>query len=155
MRTIFPTWIMVVLFTACTTTNKIASESFHHALVGQNESTIYSRLGPPTKTIADPGGGKVLIYEHYSKGMFLTPNKSKVTYSARTDMSGNREGLTYNSGVNTVTNNPAYTIHQREVASLKVFLDKDGSCVRYEQDLPREVLETYHERFRHFVPGKK
>lgn len=124
----------------------------HHALIGQNQSTIFSRLSPPTKILDDPGGGKVLIYEHYSKGMFLTPNKSKITYNARTEKTGNREGLTFNSGVNTVTNKPEYTIHQREVSVLKVYLDKDGSCERYEQNLPREVLETYHERFRHFEP---
>lgn len=130
----------------------MASESFHHALIGQNESAIYSRLGPPTKAITDSFGSKILIYDHYSKGMFLTPNKSKVTYSARTDMSGNREGFTFHSGVNTVTNKPEYTIYQREVSSLKVFLDKNGSCFRFEQNLPREVLETYHERLKHFPP---
>lgn len=151
IRICFVFWVLA----SCSTTNKMARESLHYALIGQNEYTICSRLGPPAKTLSDPGGGKVMIYEHYSKGMFLTPDKSKVTYSARTDMSGNREGFTYHSGANTVTNKPEYTIHQREVSVLKVFLDKDGSCVRYEQDLPREVLETYHERFKHFIPGKR
>lgn len=152
MKTIFLIWVVSWLLISCSSTNKMARESLHHALVGQNESTIYSRLGPPTKTLTSSDGGKVLIYEHYSKGMFLTPDKSKVTYSSRTDISGNREGFTYHSGVNTVTNKPEYTIHQREVSVLKLYLDKDGSCVRYEQDLPREVLENYHERFRHFNP---
>jgi len=94
-----------------------------------------------------------MIYEHYTIGMFLTPNKSKITYSDRRDISGNREGLTFHSGVNTVTNDPAYTIYQKEVSCLKIFLDKTGNCVRYEENLPREVLETYHERFKHFPPG--
>jgi hypothetical protein len=152
MKTIFPIWLVSWLLISCSTINKMASESFHHALIGQNESTIYSRLGPPTRIITDSSGGKILIYEHYSKGTFLTPNKSKVTYSARRDMSGNREGFTFHSGVNTVTNNPEYTIYQREVSSLKVFLDKNGSSFKFEQSLPREVLETYHERLKHFPP---
>lgn len=155
MKTIFRIWFVFWLLTSCSTTTKMAMESLHHALVGQNERTICSRLGPPAKTLTNSDGGKVLIYEHYSKGMFLTPDKSIVTYSSRTDMSGNRQGFTYHSGVNTVANKPEYTIHQREVSVLKVYLDKDGSCVRYEQDLPREVLETYHERFRHFVPENR
>jgi hypothetical protein len=152
MKTIFPIWIVFLLITSCTTTNKLANESLHHTLIGQNESTIHSRLGPPTKTIADCEGGKIIIYEHYSKGMYLTPNKSKITYSARKDLSGNREGLTFHSGVNTVTNDPEYTIYQKEVSSLKVFLDKNGSCIRFEQNLPREVLEIYHERFKYLFP---
>ena len=81
-------------------------ELFHHAITGQNERTIYPRVGAPTKTLGDPCGGKVLIYEHYSKGMFLTPNKSKITCSAQTDMACYREGLTFHSVANTVTNKP-------------------------------------------------
>lgn len=70
--------------------------------------------------------------------MFLTPNKSKVTYNATKDLFGNRQGFTLNSGVNTVTNDPRYTIYQKEVSYLKVFLDKQGNCLRYEQNLPKE-----------------
>lgn len=93
-----------------------------------------------------------MIYEHDSKGMFLTPYKSKVTYSARTDISGNREGVAYHSGVNTMTNDPKYTIYQKNTSVLEVFLDKNGNCVRFGQNLPRELLETYHKRFKHFLP---
>jgi hypothetical protein len=130
----------------------MTDKEFRNALVGQNEMNIYSRLGPPTKTITTSDGEKIMVYEFYSKGMFLTPNKSKVTYSAKKDLSGNREGLTFNSGVNTVTNDPQYTIYQKNVSYLKVYLDKRGNCVRFEQDLPQEQLDIYHERFKYFLP---
>ena len=106
MKTIFLIWVVSWLLISCSSTNKMARESLHHPLVGQNESTIYSRLGPPTKTLTSSDGGKVLIYEHNSKGMFLTPNKSKITCSAQTDMACYREGLTFHSVANTVTNKP-------------------------------------------------
>jgi outer membrane lipoprotein-sorting protein len=144
--------VMTILFTSCSTTNKMTDKEFRHALVGQNEMNIYSKFGPPTKTITVSDGGKVMIYEFYSKGMFLTPNKTRITYNATKDLSGNRKGLTFNSGVNTVTNDPKYTIYQKSVSYLKVFLDKQGNCFRFEQDLPQEQLDIYHERFKHFPP---
>ena len=151
MKNLLLLLVMTILFASCATT-KMTDKEFRNALVGQNEMNIYSRLGPPTKTITTSDGEKIMVYEFYSKGMFLTPNKSKVTYSAKKDLSGNREGLTFNSGVNTVTNDPQYTIYQKNVSYLKVYLDKRGNCVRFEQDLPREQLDIYHERFKYFLP---
>lgn len=145
--------VMTMLFTFCSTTNKMTDKEFRHALVGQNEMNIYSKFGPPTRTITGSDGGKILIYEFYTKGMYLTPNKSKVTYKANKDFFGNKNGLTFNSGVNTVTNDPKYTIYQKNVSYLKVFLDKQGNCFRFEQDLPQEQLDIYHERFKH-LPSK-
>lgn len=142
--------VMTMLFTSCSTTNKMTDKEFRQALIGQNEMNIYSRFGPPTRTITGSDGGKIMIYEFYSKGMYLTPYKSKVTYNATKDFLGNRRGLTFNSGVNTVTNDPQHTIYQKNVSYLKVFLDKQGNCVRFEQDLPQEQLDIYHERFKHF-----
>jgi hypothetical protein len=144
---------MTILFTSCATTNKMTDKEFRNALVGQNEMNIYSKFGPPTRTITGSDGGKIMIYEFYSKGMYLTPNKSKVAYKANKDFFGNKSGLTFNSGVNTVTNDPKYTIYQKNVSYLKVFLDKQGNCFRFEQDLPQEQLDIYHERFKHF-PSK-
>jgi hypothetical protein len=143
---------LALLLTSCATTNKMTDKEFNHALVGQNETNIYSRLGPPTKTVTSSDGEKIMIYEFYSKGMFLTPYKSKITYNAKKDWTGNRKGFSFSSGVNTVTNDPRYTIYQKNVSYLKVFLDKQGNCVRFEQDLPPEQLDIYHERFKYFLP---
>jgi len=151
MKNLLLLLVMTILFASCATSNKMTDKEFHHALVGQNEMNIYSRLGPPTRTITTSDGEKIMIYEFYSKGMFLTPNKSKFTYNAKKDLGGNRKGLTFNSGANTVTNKPQYTIYQKNVSYLKVFLDKQGNCVRFEQDLPQEQLDIYHERFKHFL----
>lgn len=130
----------------------MAIEAFQYALVGQDEMTISSRLGAPIRTIPDSDGGKVMIYEFYSKGMFLTPYKSKVTYNAARNIVGNREGLTFTSGVNKAANDPQYTIYQKEVSYLKVFLNKQGNCVRFEENLTRDQLETYYGQFKRYVP---
>lgn len=143
---------ITILFTYCATTDKMTDKEFRQALVGQNEMTIYSKFGPPTRTINASDGGKIMIYEFYSKGTYLTPYKSKVTYNANKDLFGDRKGFVFKSGVNTVTNDPQYTIYQKNVSYLKVFLDKRGNCVRFEQDLPQEQIDIYHERFKHFLP---
>lgn len=155
MKNILLVLVMTILVASCSTTNKMADDTFRQALVGQNEMSIYARLGPPKRTIAAPEGGKIMVYEFYTKDMYLTPNKSKVTYNAGKDMFGNSKGLTYTSGVNTVTNDPRYTIYQKNVSYLKVFLDKQGNCIRFEQDLPQEQLDFYHERFKHFNSKNK
>ena len=130
----------------------MADEVFQNAIAGQNEMTIYSRVGRPTSITPTPDGGKVMIYEYYSKCMYTTPYKSKVTYSSKQDITGNREGLTFNSGTNTATNDPKYTIYEKNVSYLKVYLDKKGNCVRYEQNLPKEQLEMYYEQFKRYLP---
>lgn len=70
----------------------MANEALHYALVGQNEKTIYKRLGVPPKNAQTTDGGKVLIYEFYSKGMYVTPNKSNITYETSVDPGRDRQG---------------------------------------------------------------
>lgn len=143
--------LLFFLFTFCSTSNKLVDETFKQALIGQSEMTVYSRLGAPSRIEPAPRGGKVLIYEFESKGMFLTPYKSNITYETQMDPSGNRQGWTYTSNVNRATNDPQYTIYQNKVSYFKIYLNKEGNCVRYEQNLPQEQLDIYHERFKHFL----
>lgn len=155
MRNSFLVLALSILFCFCTTTTRLTNEAFQYALVGQNEMTISSRLGAPIRKIPDSDGGQVMIYEFYSKGMFLTPYKSRVTYNAARNIAGNRQGLTFTSGVTRVTNDPKYTIYQNDVSYLKVFLNKQGNCVRFEENLTRDQLETYYEQLRRYVPKGK
>ena len=143
---------IIFVLTQCSSTNRLHDESLKSALVGQDEMTIFTMLGTPTKIEHTSDGGKILIYESFSKskGMYLTPNKSSITYETRTDPAGNMQGWTYTSNVNKVTNDPQYTIYQEKVSALKVYIDKNGKCTRYEQNLPQEELDIYHERFKHF-----
>jgi hypothetical protein len=128
----------------------MTDKEFRQALIGQDEMTIYSKLGPPKRTVTNADGERIIIYEFYSKEMYLTPNKSKVTYRANSGLPGYPSGITYSSGVSTVTNDPRYTIYQQNVSYLKIILDKEGKCIRFEQNLPQEQLDIYHERFKNF-----
>lgn len=130
------------------------NKALHYALVGQDERTIYSRLGAPVRTIPTAEGQKIMIYEFYSKGMFVTPYKSRVTYNAKTNIVGNPQGLTFNSG-NTITNDSKYTVYQKDMSYLKVFMNNEGNCVRIEENLTKDQLETYYEQFKRFVPKQK
>jgi len=144
--------VMTILLSSCASTYKMANKSIHNAIFGQNEMIVYKRLGVPTRIVPTTDGGKVMIYEYYSKGMYLTPNKSAITYNTNKDLEGNKQGWTYTSNVNTATNDPKYTIYPTNVSYLKVYLDEEGNAIRLEQNMPKEQLEIYHERFKHFRP---
>lgn len=92
-----------------------------------------------------------MIYEFYSKGMFVTPYKSKVRITNAKDQLGNSQGFLFNSG-STVTNDAKYTVYQEDLSSLKVFLNKEGFCSRFEENLTKEQLEWYYEQFKRFIP---
>ena len=153
MRNLLFLLVLTILLNSCASTNKMAKESIHNAIIGQNEMIVLNRLGMPARVEHAPDGGKVMIYEYYSKGMYLTPyNKPAITYNFNKNLIGETQGLTYTSNVNTVTNDPKYTIYPTNVSYLKVYLDKQGNCGRFEQTLPQEQLEIYHKRFKHFLP---
>jgi len=142
--------IVLFLLVACSTTNNLYDETFDNALIGQSEMQVYSRMGPPSRTEAVSGGGKILVYEFDSKGMFLTPYRSPIKYDASMNAVGEPQGWTLTFGEHLVANNPQYTIYDTKVSYFKVFLNKKGICTRYEQNMPREQLDIYHERFKHF-----
>lgn len=144
--------ILAIFYGSCTSINKMTNEAIHYAIVEQNEKIIYKRMGMPARTSATPDGGKKMTYEYFTKGMYTTPYKSRVTYSPKKDVFGNREGLTIRGGVNTVTNDPKYTIYEKDVSFLKVFLDKQGNCVRFEQNLQKKQLEMLYEQFKKYIP---
>jgi len=151
MKKIIFLMVLIILINSCATTNKTTNESIQNEIIGQNEMGVFKKLGVPARVELTSDGGKVMIYEFPSKGMYLTPNKKpSITYNVNRDITGQMQGLTYTSNVNTVTNDPKYTIYSKNVSYLKVYLDKHGNAIRIEQNLPQEQLDIYHERFKHF-----
>lgn len=144
--------VLAVLLTKCASVNKMTNNAIYHSIVGQNEMTVYKRLGVPANTVSTSDGGKKLIYEYYGKGMYATPYKSRVIYNPKKDALGNSEGLIIHGGANTVTNDPKYTIYEKDVPFLEVFLDKEGKCVRFQQNLPKKQLEILYEQFKKYIP---
>lgn len=143
--------VLTLLLSSCASTNKVANKSIQNAIIGQNEMIVFKGLGTPTRVEHARDGGKVMVYESTSKGMFLTPyNKPAITYNFKKNLIGERQGLTYTSNTNTAVNDPRYTIRPTEVSYLKVYIDKNGNAIRIEQNLPQEQLDIYHERFKHF-----
>lgn len=143
--------VLTILINSCASTNKTTNSAINNAIIGQNEMLVLKRLGVPTRVEHARDGGKVMIYESTSKGMFLTPyNKPSISYNTNRDFTGKMQGLTYTSNVNTVVNDPKYTIYPTNISYFKVYIDKQGNAVRIEQNMPQEQLEVYHERFKHF-----
>ena len=152
MKKMFLLIVPALLLSSCTSISKLTNLAIYHAIVGQNEKIINSRLGIPASISPSSDGGRIMIYESYTKGIFQTPYKSRVTYSPKMNLNGNREGFVFHSGVYTKTNDPKYTIYQKDVSYIKVYLDKQGTCVRFEQNLPRKQMERYYEQFKHYIP---
>lgn len=153
MKNVLIRCVFIILFYSCATTYNMTTEAFNHALIGHSEDTIYSRLGIPSEIISTLEGGKIMVYEYYSKGMYTNPYKSRITFNPNLDMSGQREGFVFKSR-SIATNKPEYTIYDIETSYLKLFLDKHDYCVRYEQNLTPEQLEIYYEIFKRYVPEK-
>jgi len=147
--------VVLFLLCSCVVTNKMANEAIRNAIVGQNETIVYSRLGPPASYESAPDGEKIATFEYHQRGMFLTPSKSQLKYSAKRDVMGNREGLSYNAFENTATNDPKFTIYDRDVYYLIVYFDKRGTCIRFEHNLPRKQLEKCYERYKGYPAAEK
>lgn len=140
--------VIILLLTFCATSNKMANQAFYHALIGQDETTVCSRLGAPTDIVNSSDGEKILIYQFYTKGMFDMPEKDGAfkgfaIYNKQT-------GAAYTAH----PYNKRYTSYQLDVNSIVVFFDRQGKCIRFEQDLPRERLEYYYERLKVYIPEK-
>lgn len=143
--------VLTFLINSCVTTTKSTSKAINNDIIGQNEMVILKRLGVPTRVEHTRDGGKVMIYESTSKGMFLTPyNKPAITYNFKKNLVGERQGLTYTSNVNTAVNDPKYTIYPTNISYFKVYINEHGNAIRIEQNMSQEQLDIYHERFKHF-----
>ncbi|WP_167608848.1 hypothetical protein [Maribellus sediminis] len=149
MKILYPL-LLLFLLVCCSTTNNLYDETFDNALIGQSEMKIYSRMGQPSRTEPVKGGGKILVYEFDSKGMFLTPYRSAIKYDPSMNAVGEPQGWTFTFGEHLAANDPQYTIYDTKVSYFKVYLNKEGICTRYEQNMPREQLDIYHERFKYF-----
>jgi hypothetical protein len=145
--------VIAILFTSCATTNKMANKAFYHALVGQNEMTVYSRLGAPTNIVTSGDGGRILIYEFYTKGMFVVPEVGEPTGNSL-GFTDKKTGAIYDIKTYSNNNSSSNISYLTDVNSLVVFIDQQGNCVRFEQDLPREKLEFYYNRLKGYIPQK-
>ena len=145
--------VLIIMFSSCTSINRLSNEAIYHAVVGQNENIIYNRLGMPTETQRTPDGGKKLIYELHSKGMVSNPNKSKLTFNYSGDMANQAPHLNWKySTINTKTNDPKYKIYPVDKSFLELFLNKDGKCVRFQQNMTKPQLEQFYKRFKKYIP---
>jgi hypothetical protein len=131
----------------------MANKAFYHALLGQNEMAIISRLGAPTNIVASLNGGKIFIYEYYTKGMFEMKGGGESIDGL--EIFNNKTGAVYDIRLYPENSNSRNLSYQKNVNSLFVFLDPNGKCYRFEQDLPKEKLEFYYERLKTYIPENK
>ena len=129
--------VLTIFLSFCSTTNKMAKETFQHALFGQNEITIYSRIGAPTRIFTASDGAKVLICEFYSADKILTFEKIEpADYSQEITSFTSKSGAIYDVRLNPDFNKGKNMTYQENVTSLDVFLDNLGYCVGFDCNLP-------------------
>ena len=145
--------VLTIMFSSCTSMNRLSNESIYHAVVGQNENIIFNRLGMPTETKGTPDGGKILTYELRSKGMVSNLNKSKLTFNYSGDMVNQAPHLNWKySTINTETNDPKYKIYQVDKSFLELSINKDGQCVSFQQNMTKPQLKQFYERLKKYIP---
>jgi len=153
MRNLLFLAVLIILISSCATINRMSNEAIHHAIVGQNEMIVRSRLGLPVRTIQTPEGDKKLIYEFHSRGMFTTPYKSKLTFDYSGDMINHEPHLNWQySSINTETNKGKFTIYEEDTSLLEVFLNSEGYCVRFRHNMTKSQLEQFYKRFKQYIP---
>lgn len=155
MKTSQCLFILAFLLSSCASITRLSNNAIYHTIVGQTEFTVYERLGPPARTLQTKDGEKKLVYEYHSKGMFTHPNKSKLTFSQSGDMSNQEPRLNWKfSSVDTKTNSPEYTVYQDNTSVLEVYINAEGECVSFQQNLNKQELEQLYQTFSKYVPGK-
>ena len=131
----------------------MTSEALYYAIVGQDEITVRNRLGAPTRTVKVSDGGKKLVYEFYSKGAPASMNKSKLTFNYAGDIANQDPHFNWQySSVNTDANASEYTIYGEEASVLEVFLNNEGQCVRFQQNMTKSQLKQLYEGFKKYIP---
>lgn len=146
--------LLSIITLSCSHARNVYDVSLNQALIGKDQISIYNELGAPKKIEFTADGGKIMIYESTSKGMFLTPYRSPLKYDAEPNPTGEPGGWHLTFGEHLAANDPKYTIYPTEVSYLKIYIDKHGKCVKYDQNMTQEQLDIYHERFKYFENSK-
>lgn len=146
-------FVLTIFMSFCSTTNKMAREAFQYALFGQNEMTIYSRIGTPTRIFTASDGAKVLIYEFYSMDKIPNPdNIEPENYSKDIISFTSKTGAEYDIRYNPDFKNRNNITYQENVTFLEVFMDELGYCVGFDYNLPKERLEYYCDHLKAYLP---
>jgi len=148
--------ICALLLGACSSLNKMTNEAFYHAVVGQTEKVVYARVGSPSNTYSEPEGEKILVYAIPIKGMYTYANTSKIKIGPQYNVKSGRQNynVEIDESVNTSTNAPQYQVYQTNMTYLKIYLDRQGTCTKFEQNLMKPQLEYYYDRLKKYVPEK-
>lgn len=127
-----PLYLILLLFIiiSCSHTRNVYDVSLNNALIGKDQISIYNELGAPKRIEFTPDGGKIMVYETTSKGMFLTPFKSALKYDAEPTPGGEPRGWYLSLGEHLAANDPKYTVYPTEVSYLKIYIDKRGKCIK-------------------------
>ena len=146
--------VLTILFSFCASINKLTNKAIHYAIAGQNEMIVSNGLGLPARTNPTPDGGKKLIYQYFTKGMFSTPCKSRVTY--RTNKTPDkREGIILYGGVNTATylsKIAVVSIHKAYVQLANIeMLNNNWELAEKHLDRWHKIQPGYEELYESFI----
>ena len=145
--------VLTIFLSFYSTTNKMAKQTLQYALFGQDEKTIYSRIGAPTRIFTASDGAKVLICEFYSADKILTFEKIEPDdYSQEITSFTSKSGAIYDIRLNSYSNKSKTMGYQENVTSLDVFLDNLGYCVGFDYNLHKEKLEYYIDHLKVYIP---
>lgn len=155
MKCLILLFLFTVLFSSCTTMQKMSNEAIHYAIVGKNMKVVGDRLGLPSQITNAPNNEKIMIYEAQSQGLSYYTSNSNGSMQNVSDKPKSEGGITINpsaSASSTPTTNN-YASYEK-IWYFKVYINDKGICYKTEENLTPEQLDEYYERFKQYVPKK-
>ena len=149
------TWcILFILMFACTTSKRALNKAIGDAILDQNEIVVFQRLGIPYQTILREDGRKVWIYRK-QEHLLSSPNNSWHA-STHAEQLAVRKNRTFKSSkediiIRTPDKTAAIELNNDKTYTssnpfLRIYFDRHGKCVSFEQNMTPEQMKIYHER---------
>lgn len=159
-------WTLVsvsVFMHCCISSKRTVTKTLNAAIIGQNELVVFDRLGVPAKTTIYNNGNKVWIYQSGGLQFFSGPNTSWHS-STHSEQLGVRKARTFKSTFSDLTirtpdKTASYTLNDDKAYTLnnpflKVYFNRQGKCIHFEQNMTQEQQEVYHNRLKQYLAEK-
>lgn len=131
----------------------MTNKALYYGLVGQKENIIYSRIGMPSETYSSNEEQKVLVYEVSNNVMIGYSKNIKPAITPYIDYKGKRD---YDVDIwqmaDAQSDATGYAEYSLNTSALKVYIDNDGTCSWFEQNLPMLQQEYFYDRLKKYIP---
>lgn len=148
MKPIALLFILSFCFVACSSTIRMANKAIKSGIVGQDEITVQARLGIPVEEIIFSDGGKVFVYEYYSRVRVLPGDIESSNFLLDENSKGTELASYLITSV--LTYHPNSADYEIQTNYMDVYLDAEGYCIGFDHNLTKEQLQILRFQFEQY-----